>query len=230
MEREISTVLNEFNTISILVRLLLAVAFGGTIGLEREIRRRPAGFRTYMLVCLGAALVMMTNEFIVMKFHTSDPARLGAQVISGIGFLGVGTIIVTKNRQVKGLTTAAGLWACACMGLAIGIGFYQGAILASILILVITTLMNVLENKLIANGRTMEVYLEINGEGSLGVVLDEISSKGMYIHNVEVVQSGKSAAERMAVNLLLKLPKQYRHYRIVEEISRLPGVECVIPV
>jgi len=227
---EIATTLNEFNTISMIVRLLMAMAFGGVIGLEREIRRRPAGFRTYMLVCLGAALVMMTNEFIVIKFNTSDPARLGAQVISGIGFLGVGTIIITKNRQVKGLTTAAGLWASACMGLAIGIGFYRGAAIATILILSITTIMNAFESKFVANSRTMEIYMEVNSDGSLSVVLEELSKKGIYILNVEIVQASKSANDRMAVNLLLKLPKQYRHYRLVEEISRIAGVDCIIPV
>lgn len=227
---EITTALDEFSTISMIVRLLMAMAFGGVIGMEREIRRRPAGFRTYMLVCLGSALVMMTNEFIVEKFQTSDPARLGAQVISGIGFLGVGTIIVTKNRQVKGLTTAASLWASACMGLAIGIGFYRGAAIATVLIMIITTLMNVFESKFVANSRTMEIYLEVGSDGSLSVVLEDLSKRGICILNVEIVQSSKSAADRMAVNLVLKLPKQYRHYRVVEEISRLPGVDCIIPV
>lgn len=230
MWNEIATTLNEFNTISMIVRLLMAMAFGGIIGLEREIRRRPAGFRTYMLVCLGAALVMMTNEFIVIKFNTSDPARLGAQVISGIGFLGVGTIIITKNRQVKGLTTAAGLWACACMGLAIGIGFYRGAAIATVLILIITTIMNAFESKFVANSRVMEIYMEVNSDGSLSIVLEELSKKGIYILNVEIVQSSKSANDRMAVNLILKLPKQFRHYRVVEEISRIKGVDCIIPV
>ncbi|MFV0529025.1 MAG: MgtC/SapB family protein [Lachnospiraceae bacterium] len=230
MWETLQTTLGEFNTVSIIVRLLMAMAFGGVIGLERERRRRPAGFRTYMLVCLGAALVMMTNEFIVVKFHTADPARLGAQVISGIGFLGVGTIIITKNRQVKGLTTAAGLWACACMGLAIGIGFYRGAAVTTLLILIITTIMNVFESRFVANGRTMEIYMEVNSDGSLSVILEKLSKQGIYILNVEIVKSGKSTAGGIAVNLLLKLPKQYRHYRVVEEISRMAGIECVIPV
>ena len=230
MWAEITTTLGEFNTVSMVTRLVAAMVFGGIVGLEREIRRRPAGFRTYMLVCLGATLVMMTNEYIVLKFNTPDPARLGAQVISGIGFLGVGTIITTKNRQVKGLTTAAGLWACACMGLAIGIGFYEGAVITTILILIITTIMNAFENKFVASARTMEVYMEVNGDGSLSEVLEELSKKGIHILNVEIVQSSKNATDRMAVNLLLKLPKQYRHYRVVEEISRLSGVDCVIPI
>lgn len=120
--------LHEPNIVTIVIRVLLALIIGGIIGLERESKKQAAGFRTYMLVCLGATLVMMTNQYICNVFEAGDPSRLGAQVISGIGFLGAGTIIVTRKSQVRGLTTAAGLWSAACIGLAIGIGFYEGAI------------------------------------------------------------------------------------------------------
>mgnify|MGYP001027887749 CR=1 FL=1 len=111
---------------------MLTLTIGGMIGLERGSKNQSAGFRTYMLVCLGAASVMMTNQYICDHFESGDPSRLGAQVISGIGFLGAGTIIVTKRNQVRGLTTAAGLWSSACLGLAVGIGFYEGAVAAKI--------------------------------------------------------------------------------------------------
>ena len=123
--------LREINIVSIIVRLMLATLVGGVLGLERERKNRPAGFRTYMLVCLGAALVMMTNQYVFQVYEMSDPVRLGAQVISGIGFLGAGTIIVTGQNKIKGITTAAGLWAAACCGLAIGIGFYELAIVST---------------------------------------------------------------------------------------------------
>ncbi|WP_312446942.1 MgtC/SapB family protein, partial [Lacrimispora sp.] len=106
----------ELNEITITVRICLALIIGGILGMEREVRKQPAGFRTYMLVCMGSAAVMMTNQYISQTFGGSDPSRLGAQVVSGIGFLGAGTIIVTRNNQVRGLTTAAGLWAAACAG------------------------------------------------------------------------------------------------------------------
>ena len=119
--------LRGFNEISVTLRFVLAVLFGGIIGLEREHKHRPAGFRTHILVCMGAASVMMTSQYLInlvnsgVASFTCDPARLGAQVISGIGFVGAGTIMVTKRRQVKGLTTAAGLWDSAIIGLAIGV-------------------------------------------------------------------------------------------------------------
>ena len=131
--------LKDITCLSTFVRLILAAICGGMIGIEQGCRRRAAGLRTHMLVCMGASLVMITNQYIHTEFGIPDLTRLGAQVISGIGFLGVGTIIVDKQHQVKGLTTAAGLWACACMGLAIGIGFYSGAIMACIFILLTQT-------------------------------------------------------------------------------------------
>lgn len=124
-----SELLQGINLVSVPVRIALSLLVGGLLGIERGRKNRPAGFRTYMLVCLGSTLVMMTNQYVYQTFSTSDPVRLGAQVISGIGFLGAGTIIVTGRNQIKGITTAAGMWTAAACGLAIGIGFYYGAIL-----------------------------------------------------------------------------------------------------
>ena len=111
--QEFIGMMEELNSVSIIARLCLAVLCGGIIGVERGRKGRPAGFRTHILVCLGSALAMMTNAYLIEYYGGGDPARLGAQVISGIGFLGAGTIIVTGRQQVKGLTTAAGLWASA---------------------------------------------------------------------------------------------------------------------
>ena len=129
--------LQELNFISIFVRVLLSAGVGGLIGLERESRNRPAGFRTYTLVSVGACLIMMTNQYLFGIYQSGDPARLGAQVISGIGFLGAGTILVTRDNRVRGLTTAAALWASACVGLAVGVGFYSAAILVGLLLLIV---------------------------------------------------------------------------------------------
>ena len=123
--------LRELNFISLLLRLCLAVICGGLIGLEREFRRRPAGFRTYLLVCVGAAAAMLIGQYAAEMLagpwgdaaqKTTDVTRIGAQVINGIGFLGAGTVLVTGRQQVRGLTTAAGLWSSACLGLAVGLG------------------------------------------------------------------------------------------------------------
>ena len=121
---------------AVAARMLLAVLCGGIIGIEREFKRRPAGFRTHILICLGAAMTTLTSQYLYLdRGYYTDIARLGAQVVAGIGFIGAGTIIVTRRRRVKGLTTAAGLWASAIVGLALGAGFYEGALYATFLFL-----------------------------------------------------------------------------------------------
>lgn len=129
---DIFPVLKEPNLIAIIVRAILALICGGIIGYDRNVHGSAAGMRTHMLVCLGAMLAMCTGQYSVMMFESGDITRIGAQVVSGIGFLGAGSIIVTKQNKIAGLTTAAGLWASACIGLAIGIGFYEGAIVSTI--------------------------------------------------------------------------------------------------
>lgn len=122
------SLLHEVNLFSIMIRISMALFMGGVLGAERGLRNRPAGFMTYVPVCMGAAMIMLTNQYIFTAYAQTDPTRMAAQVVSGIGFLGAGTIIVTRNDEVHGLTTAAGLWLAAGLGLAIGIGFYSGAI------------------------------------------------------------------------------------------------------
>ncbi len=131
-----NTDLHDVDLLSILLRLSLATLFGGIIGMNRTIKGHSAGFRTHILVCIGAALVMMTNQYMVDCLgYGTDPARLGAQVITGVGFLGAGAILMRHGEDhVSGLTTAAGIWACACLGLALGIGFYSGAIIGGLLV------------------------------------------------------------------------------------------------
>lgn len=122
-------ILSEINIISIFARMVLAMILCGVIGIERGIKNRPAGFMTYLLVGCGSALIMITNQYIADKYAGVDPTRMAAQVVSGIGFLGAGTIITTSKREIRGLTTAAGLWVAAAVGLAIGIGFYSAAVI-----------------------------------------------------------------------------------------------------
>ena len=127
-----------WTAVGIWIRLLFSLAVGMFIGIDRGLKRRGAGIKTHVLVCLGSALVMLTSEYMFRTFPSAkaDMARMGAQVISGVGFLGVGTIMVTGRNQVRGLTTAACLWVCACEGLAAGIGFVDGAFYGLILIAV----------------------------------------------------------------------------------------------
>ena len=117
---------------TMLIRTILAILFGGLIGYDRNTRGAAAGMRTHILVCLGAMMCMSTGQYAAMIYSGIDATRIGAQVVSGIGFLGAGSIIVTRGTRIHGLTTAAGLWASSAIGLAIGIGFYEGAIIGTL--------------------------------------------------------------------------------------------------
>ena len=150
-------VFHEITQYSVIMRILVAIVIGGMLGLERGMKNRPAGLRTYMLVSVGSCLIMMTNQYIYQYTGSGDPMRLGAQVVSGIGFLGAGTIVVTRHNQIKGLTTAAGLWASAGVGLALGIGFYEGAITAGVSIYLILTILQKLEDRVHKKIRVMDI-------------------------------------------------------------------------
>ncbi len=219
--------LAEVTLLSTFVRLFLAVLFGGTIGMERRYRRRAAGMRTHALVCLGATLVMVTNQYIFSVFGASDPTRLGAQVISGIGFLGVGTIVVDRQRQVRGLTTAAGLWSCACMGLALGIGFYGGALCAWLFILLTISALNKLETSVLGKSRKMEVYAEFRTYSDINYFVALAGDDKMVVSRLEIVEPHGYVGEsedRSAALITLLLPKNYSHAEAVRRLGGSSGV------
>ena len=158
---------------SITVRLLLAVICGGLIGLERAYKRRPAGFRTHILICMGACMTTMTSQYLFLNMHYyTDMARLGAQVVAGIGFIGAGTIIVTRRQRVKGLTTAAGLWTAAIIGLAFGGGFYEGGFYATFLVLFAELVFSRIENRILDDVPEINLYMEYVDKDCLNKVLD----------------------------------------------------------
>ena len=210
--------------VSIIIKLALAMICGGILGMERGKKNRPAGFRTYMLVCVGATLVMLTNQYLCETYGTGDPARLGAQVISGIGFLGAGTIIVTGRNRVKGLTTAAGLWADACLGLAIGVGFYSAAIIGGVMILLVMSVLHRLDDRLVANARNVDLYMEFQKMSDLGAFMARIKEFGMKITDIEMTKSNSAEDIGVAVLLTLKLEKKRPHTEIIQVLSQVEGV------
>lgn len=197
---------------AIALRVVLAVILGGIIGMERGMKNRPAGLRTYMLVCLGACIVMVTNQYVYQVYQTGDPVRMGAQVISGIGFLGAGTIIVTNRSQIKGLTTAAGLWASACIGLALGIGLYEVAVLGSFSIFMIFTLLHELDFRIRQNTRQLDAYVELRDGATIRSFLDFVRSQGMEPSNLLLQTDGTGI---IAFNVTLKTPERCPHEELM---------------
>ncbi len=221
---DFSTDLGSINDTSIILRLLLAVLLGGAIGFERGRTGRPAGLRTHILVCLGSALAIMTNQYIYDVFDTGDPTRMAAQVISGIGFLGAGTIIVTGRHQVKGLTTAAGLWATACMGLAIGIGFYKAAIVACLLIVFTTVVLHRLDSFMLTKSKVLDIYVEFDASASITSVLEALKALEVHIDSIEMVKPSYGAGSNIAAIMTLRLKQKRVRMEIVAKVCALEGV------
>ena len=217
--------LREVTFLAVILRIFVAVLVGGMIGLEREMKSRAAGLRTYILVCVGACLIMLTNQYIYQVFKTGDPVRMGAQVISGIGFLGAGTIIVTKRNRIKGLTTAAGLWSTAGLGLALGIGFYEAAFTGAFAILPVITLMQKMDDKMKKNSDRVEIFVEISREYSLGDFLRSLKALDMDAGNFQRERDSETQSEVRAYTVTLKLTKRRQHVEVIEEIMKIPGVE-----
>lgn len=228
---EFFEILNQPGPLSAAFRLSLAIICGGIIGLDRGRRRRPAGFRTHMLVCMGAALTMLIGQYLaelLLDYDAftgmTDVSRLGAQVINGIGFLGTGTIIVTGRQEIKGLTTAAGLWASACMGLAIGAGFYLGAFLGCVLILLSITVMRRLEGFIMSKARNMNIYIELSDIEEIGTVIDTIKSEGIRIYDVEINKASPYEGAYANALFAMRLPEKQPHSAI---IAKLAGVKSI---
>lgn len=206
------------------LRILCAIFIGGLLGLDRGLKNRPAGMRTYMLVCVGSCLIMLTNQFIYQSAGTGDPVRMGAQVVSGIGFLGAGTIIVTRRSQIKGLTTAAGLWAAAGVGLALGVGFYFGAALGGAAIFGVMTLLHRMDNKLQSNARTIEVYVEMSQDFSVGDFLRELRTRNLELHELQREHDAHTEQGVRAYLATLRAQRRTSHIELLEDLTKIPGI------
>lgn len=223
--------LSELSVGSIIVRLLLAILFSGLIGVQRAQKRHAAGLRTYGLVCLGATIAMITNEFLILRYGGGDSARLGAQVISGIGFLGAGTILVTSRNQIRGLTTAAGLWACACMGLAIGAGFYTLSIIGVVIIFIALILFPRIENYFILKTSVFELHIELDSRPNLKELVNYLRENGVQIysleHNTAYSASGLSVYT-ITINVGKNANKEFKsHEKLINNIKSLSYVNFV---
>lgn len=231
--------LRQMNIGSVMLRLTLAMVFGGLIGLERGRKGRAAGFRTYMVVCLGAALTIILGQYegymlagvwgeaISSTDIRADVSRFGAQVINGIGFLGAGTIIVTRKQEVKGVTTAAGLWASACVGLAIGAGFYEAVLVAFLAIFLSIRVLTPLENVVIENARNMNLYVEFDSLDDIGAIIAKIKSQKAHIYEVDIDHGRKEAMRNPSAVFSIRLEQKRTHTRVIAAIAELDSVRSI---
>lgn len=217
-------VLREVTYLAVVLRIFTAVIFGGIIGLERGMKNRPAGLRTYMLVCVGSCLIMLTNQYLFQVSGAGDPMRLGAQVVSGIGFLGAGTIIVTKHNQIKGLTTAAGLWAAAGVGLALGVGFYEAALAAGFAIFSILTLLQKWDDKMHRNTKIIELYIELSENCAVGSLIRNLRDLNLEVESLQIEHDVVLEDNARPLIATLKSKKRGDHNILLEKIKSFEGV------
>lgn len=217
--------------LEIVFRLILAALLGGLVGLEREVHKRPAGLRTHILVTTGSALIMLVSMYgfsgLGQEGSGGEPARLAAQVVSGIGFLGAGTILRDGN-DITGLTTAASIWVCGGIGLAIGGGYYVGALVTTIIVLFALVSLGFIEKRIT---RVNHQELDLICEERAGLVGEIGSLFGVYnisIKDIKILDSEKESQELITISILLKIPKTTRLDAIMAELRAIKGVQTVI--
>lgn len=216
--------LYSFNEISMVVRLALAVICAGVIGIEREQKRRAAGFRTHILIAMGAAMTALLGQFLAGSSLT-DPLRIGAQVVSGMGFIGAGTIIVTRRKEAKGLTTAASLWTTAVIGLAAGAGCYIEVLFCTLMIILAQMVFSKAEYYLIASSKIMNVYVDFSDKKEIYAINEKINEKKIEILSTEINKSPDD--DGISAVFALKFPAKADHEEILRDIAELESVRRV---
>ena len=216
--------LRAVNFLTTLFRMVFAFLVGGLIGLERSYKNRPAGFRTHILVCLGATIASLTGIYLYLVAQLPlDIARIGASVVTGLGFIGGGTIMVTKKNTVKGLTTAAGLWTTGIIGLAIGAGFYEGALLAAVLILVVEIYFTGI-GKRIKRIPDFKAVIQYNHKESLDYVLRYFKSKKMAITNLQITANTNLDEAVYTAIVSLKPSDDHDKEQLMRDAKNMEGV------
>ncbi|MFA7079049.1 MAG: MgtC/SapB family protein [Syntrophomonas sp.] len=216
------------STYEIIFKLTLACILGGIIGLERESLNRPAGFRTYTLVCMGSALAMVVSLDMYYQYYqtvNADPGRIAAQVVSGIGFLGAGTIM-REGSTVRGLTTAAGLWGVACVGLAIGAGMYVPAVVTTVLILFVLIYFVKFEEHFTGMRLYKGIVMVVDdAPGQVGIIGSILGEMGVLIKNISLERL--EGENRLEMELLLSVPAEIGIEEVIQKLSAAKGTQSI---
>jgi len=216
--------LESFNQVSIVVRLVLATLFGGIIGIEREAKRHSAGFRTFTLVCIGATLATIVNIYLWEQTGHADTSRIAAQVISGVGFLGVGTIIVTSRNQVKGLTTAATLWVTAALGISLGAGMLFAGTLSFVLIMLTIGVFSHFSKYISKHNRIISIYVEIDKDYDLDLIMNFIKEKDYRVVSMEKKKKKIAKNCDLSVTLEIDMKSNLDHDNFLNDVGSLNGI------
>ena len=221
--------IREMNMLAITARLVLAVLCGGVIGLEREVRRRSAGFRTHILICMGSAITILTNLYLYQVMHLyTDISRMGAQVIAGVSFVGAGTIIVTRSNRVKGLTTAAGLWTASIIGLACGAGYAECAIFSTLMVMLAELVLIRIEYRFVKRSREINLYVEYSLPSTVQRLVRVLRTENIPMNDMEVNRmSEANGSYRYSAILTILLTRQDLEQKIIQKFEQTDGVLAV---
>lgn len=224
---EIIAFLGGLNTVSYILRLVLATVLGGIIGMERESKRHSAGFRTFTLVCMGSTLATFSSIYLFQVTGSADTGRVAAGVISGVGFLGVGTIIITRRNCVRGLTTAAGLWTTACLGVAIGVGMIIESIVAFLLIVITMSVFSRFSSYIASHNRYIILYIEVLKARTTEPLLAFIQQNNYKIITMEKKKEKISKDTDFVLTLEIDLKEKTPHQDVIRRISEIEGINYI---
>ena len=221
---DIIETLREFNYVTICIRLVLAIIAGGIIGNERGKHGSAAGLRTHILVCVGAAMTALTGYYVYDTLNISgDIMRLAAQVVSGIGFLGAGMIIVKNGNVITGLTTAAGMWATAAIGIAVGFGFYSGALLVTLACFCTATFLTRIERQ---KKNASHIYVELSDLKISGKICDYIRECFNGDCSIEILPPKSATAGHLGIFVVTSNTEEFTKFR--EELESAEGVAFIV--
>ena len=222
--------LREFNFWTVLLRLFLALLSGAVIGYGRSKKDRNAGFRTYILISIGAAMAVLLTYYLndLRDWSKFDASRLASQVVTGIGFLGAGIIVKAAHHQVQGLTTATGLFATVCMSLAAGAGFYELVLIALITIVLVLNIMWPLETLFKRRLRNITLNVEFNSVEDLDMITQTIKARDAAVYEIDVEHTDRIGDKYPSANFILQLSKQdHSHSAMLSTIAELGCVQSV---
>ncbi|MBR2454332.1 MAG: MgtC/SapB family protein [Clostridia bacterium] len=219
--------IRDFNIVSMIVRLVLATLLSAIMGYERGRRGRAAGLRTHILVCVGAAIASMTGIYI-SNYYGGDVSRIAAQVISGIGFLGAGTILVKNHSTITGLTTAACVWATGAVGIALGYGFYEAAILGTLIIYFTIRFLTGLEEKTLRDGKEFNLYVEFVDANKLNDTIFLFKEKGYKVENISLMPARSNMPSSIAASITVKVKEKENVQEIVKRVSSIENVSFAV--
>lgn len=221
-----TTGFSEWTWQNILIRIIVSLVIGIVIGIDRGVKRRGGGARTTITVCLGATMVMLLEQYLEELYpERLDISRIAAQVISGVGFLGAGSILVS-GHQIKGLTFAASIWTCACIGLAVGIGFVDGAVLLTAVWLAGVHMVPYIEDKVYKHSRYMTLYVEVEDGKAISNVSRQLKDNNCFIDSF-YVDKPKAKGQHFQIVVTLRIQKKRNRDEFLHDLQRLKGIMSV---